>query len=400
MTKQLTRPDADQATGALRPGDGVEEMMARLEELDPLLRAEAEGSEAGGRLTPRVVEALHASGVWAMGMPRELGGEFTPRQQIAAVETLARADASTAWVVMAVEMITGATAAYLGESAWRELTASYGGDALAAGQGTKPGRAVAVDGGYLVSGSWQFASGLYHATHLHTAALDGETGEMLVFTLPKEQATLVDNWDVMGLRATGSIDYHLDEVFVPAEHVYVGATTQPRLGGALYRLGVANLAGIGHTGWALGVGRRLLDEMQAIVAAKTGTPGAGVDTAEFHADYARAEASLRSAHAWNMEVWADNEAMLDRGETLSTDQETLTRLALNTATWSAHHVGQVVYRWAGTAALRDGPLNRVFRDLHGGTQHITSGPGVLHGCGRRLAGLAPDAQWVFLSLVG
>ena len=401
MTEQLTRPAADQAGGALRPGDDVDAMMARLEGLDPLLRAEAEGAEAGGRLTPRVEEALHTSGVWTIGTPRELGGgEFTPRQQIAAVETLARADASTAWVVMAVEMITGATAAYLGEDAWRELTAEYGGDVRAAGQGTKPGRARRVDGGYLVSGSWQFASGLHHATHVHTAALVEETGEMLVFTLPKEQATLVDNWDVMGLRATGSIDYHLDDVFVPTEFVYSGPTTQPRVGGGLFRLGVANLAGIGHTGWALGVARRLLDEMQAIVAAKTGTPGAGVDTAEFHADYARAEASLRSARAWNMEVWADNEAMLDRGETLSTDQETLTRLALNTATWTAHEVGQTVYRWAGTAALREGPLNRVFRDLHGGTQHVTSGPGVLHGCGRRLAGQAPDAQWVFLSLVG
>lgn len=399
MTDQLTPTET--GTGALRPGDGVDEVMARLEQLDPLLRAEAESSEAGGRLTPRIEEALRTSGVWTVGTPRELGGgEFTPRQQIAAVETLARADASTAWVVMAVEMITGATAAYLGEPAWRALTAAYDRDVLAAGQGTRPGRAVAVDGGYLVSGSWQFASGLRHATHVHTAALDGDTGEMLVFTLPKEQATLVDNWDVMGLRATGSIDYHLDEVFVPSEYVYVGATTQPRLGGALYRLGVANLAGIGHTGWALGVARRLLDEMRTVVAAKTGTRGAGVDTAEFHADYARAEASLRSARAWNMEVWADNEATLDTGQPLTVDQETLTRLALNTATWTAHEIGQTVYRWAGTAALRDGPLNRVFRDLHGGTQHVTSGAGVLHGCGRRLAGLAPDARWVFLDLAG
>ncbi|HEY2223973.1 acyl-CoA dehydrogenase family protein [Actinomycetospora sp.] len=399
MTEQLIRTATPEATGTLRPGDGVDDMMARLEALDPLLRAEAGSAEAGGRLTPRVEEALHASGVWAVGMPRELGGgEFTPRQQITAIETLARADASTAWVVMAVEMITGATAAYLGEPAWRQLGA--GDDVLAAGQGTRPGRAVAVEGGYLVSGSWQFASGLHHATHVHTAALDEQAGEMLVFTLPKEQATLVDNWDVMGLRATGSIDYHLDEVFVPAEFVYSGPTTEPLVGGGLYRLGVANLAGIGHTGWALGVARRLLDEMRTIATAKTGTRNAGVDTAEFHADYARAEASLLSARAWNMEVWADNEAMLDRGETLSTDQETLTRLALNTATWTAHEIGQTVYRWAGTAALREGPLNRVFRDLHGGTQHVTSGAGVLHGCGRRLAGLAPEARWVFLDLVG
>ncbi len=396
MTQQLTRP-----AGTLRPGEGVDDLMGRLAGLDSLLREEAESAESAGRLTPAIEEALHTSGVWGMGMPRELGGrEFTPRQQIAAVETLARADASTAWVVMAVQMITGATAAYLGESAWRDLVAGYDGDVLAAGQGTRPGRAVAVEGGYRVSGSWQFASGLRHATHIHTAALDGATGEMLVFTLPKEQATLVDNWDVMGLRATGSIDYHLDDVFVPSEFVYVGATTEPRIGGGVFRLGVANLAGIGHTGWALGLARRLLDEMGAVARAKTGTRNATVDTAEFHAEYARAEAALRSARAFVMEVWEDNEATLDRGEGLSTDQETLTRLSLHNATWSAHEVGQVVYRWAGTTALRAGPLNRAFRDLHAGTQHVTSGPGVRQACGRRLSGLAPDAAWVFLDLVG
>jgi indole-3-acetate monooxygenase len=139
--------------------------------------------------------------------------------------------------------------------------------------------------------------------------------------------------------------------------------------------------------------------VQAVAVAKTGTRNAGVDTAEFHADYARAEATLRSARAWNTEVWADNEATLEAGEPLSTDQETLLRLALHTATWAALEVGRIVYQWAGTAALRSGDLNRVFRDLHGGTQHVTSGPGVRHGCGRRLAGLAPASSWVFLDLV-
>ena len=100
-----------------------------------------------------------------------------------------------------------------------------------------------------------------------------------------------------------------------------------------------------------------------------------------------------------MEVWADVEATLDRGEHLTADQETLLRLALHTATTAAQDVGRTVYQWAGTTALRSGDLNRVFRDLHGGTQHVTSGPAVRHGCGRRLAGLAPGATWVFLDLV-
>lgn len=396
MTEQLARPTRD-----LNVSDRFDEMMARIDALDPLLRAEAEANEVGRRLTPRVEDALHSVGVYSISMPLELGGlEFAPRQVIEAIEALARADASTGWAAMALQMAIGTTAAYLGEEPFAEIVAEGGERTLAAGQGTRPGTASRVEGGYLLSGSWQFASGLLHATHVHTAALVVETGEVRVFTLPKEKVTIVDNWDVMGLRATGSVDYHCHEVFVPAEHTYLATTTEPRLGGAVFRLGLANFAGIQHAGWALGVGRRLLDEMQRIAASKTGTPaGAGVDSSEFHSAYAHAEAVLRSARAWNMDVWADIEATLDGGGTASTEQETLARLALGHVTSAAQEVGQIVYRWAGTAALRNGDLNRVFRDLHGGTQHVTSGPGVLQGCGRRLAGLAPGASWVFLSLV-
>ncbi|MFC5061979.1 acyl-CoA dehydrogenase family protein [Actinomycetospora atypica] len=395
MTQQLDR-------SALHVSDRFDEMMARLADIDPVLREEAERNEAGGRLTPRVERTLTEAGVFDMGMPTELGGsEFSPSQLIEAIAAVSRADASTGWVAMTLQMVASTTAAYLGADAVAELNDGASHRVLAAGQGTRPGRARTTDGGYLVSGSWQFASGLHHCTHVHTAAIVEETGMPLVFTLPKERATLVDNWDVMGLRATGSIDYHLDEVFVPAEHTYVATTTEPLIGGAVFRLGLANMAGVCHTGWALGVGRRLLDEMRAIAVAKSGTPGgAGVDSAEFHGEFARAEGRMRSAAAFNREVWADNEATLATDTPLSTDQETLTRLALHEATAAAQEVGQTVYRWAGTAALREGPLNRVFRDLHGGTQHVTSGPGVRQGCGRRLAGLAPDAHWVFLDLVG
>jgi indole-3-acetate monooxygenase len=62
-------------------------------------------------------------------------------------------------------------------------------------------------------------------------------------------------------------------------------------------------------------------------------------------------------------------------------------------------VCMTVYKWAATAALREGDLQRFFRDMHAGTQHMTSGPVVLQACGRMLTGLAKDAEWVFFSLV-
>jgi len=390
---------ATEAATSLNVSQEVPALLDRLDAITPMLMAAGDENERRGQLTDEVVAALHESGVFRLGIPRELGGyEGSPRQVIEVIEKLSYADASTGWGVMAVQMITGTTAAYQGKVATDELFGD-GRYHLVAGQGTRLGTARKTDGGYLVTGSWQFASGLPMSSHIHTAALVEETGEPRIFTFPKEQATIVDNWDVMGLRATGSIDYHCEDLFVPDDYTYVVTTMEPNYGGALYRMGLANMSGINHAGWALGVARRMLDEMKALAQQKSGAPGASVDTQEFHADYARAEATLRAARAFVFEVWEGNEATLAAGSLLTDEQETLTRLSLNNATWSAHDVCMTVYKWAGTAALRHGALQRFFRDMHAGTQHLTSGPVVLQACGRKLAGLAPGSQWQFFSLV-
>ena len=70
------------------------------------------------------------------------------------------------------------------------------------------------------------------------------------------------------------------------------------------------------------------------------------------------------------------------------------------ATWSAHEVAMFAYAAAGTVALHSGTLQRLFRDMHAGIQHITSSPPVFQALGRDLAGFAPGAEWRFLDLVG
>ncbi|TNC27724.1 acyl-CoA dehydrogenase family protein [Amycolatopsis alkalitolerans] len=385
----------------LHISDEFDSVLARLDEITPVLREDAEKGEELGRLTDAVVDALSGSGVFKVGLPHELGGyEFSPRQIVETIAKISYADAPAGWSVMAVQLVSGTTAAYLGPEGVAELYPDVPGGRypLIAGQGTRMGTAVPAEGGYRISGQWGFASGISMASHIHTAAFCEETGQALVFTLPKEQATLQGNWDVLGLRATGSIDYRCDDVFVPSTHVYEVSTMEAKHGGAIYRLGLANMAGMCHTGWALGVGRRLLDELKVLVSKKTGTPGATVDTGQFYAEYAHAEPKLRAAAAWSMEVWAGNQETLDRGGLLSTEEETLSRLALNHTTWSVQSVGETAYKWGGTAALRRGDLQRFFRDLNAGTQHVTSGPFALQNCGKWLAGLAPGARWVFLNL--
>ena len=381
------------ALGGRSPADVIE----AAEGLHDLVDSYGEENDREGRIAEQVVSALYESGAMSVFSPRALGGaEMTPREAMDLFRILSYSDPSTGWVTMAIGMATGLAGAFFDRDTAEELfsTPRLG----IAGQGTRPGKAVPVDGGYLLSGAWAFASGIKHSTHLHTAAQDTATGEPRFFIVPVDQVTFIDNWDVMGLRGTGSIDYTLDNVFVPAEYSYPTLSREPLTGGDLYRVGIGNFASINHGGWALGVGRRLLDELAAVVRRKAAAPGSPATSDSFHEQYANAEIKLRAAKALLYEVWEEIEATLARGEQIPLRLETLNRVALSNATWSVHDIAAFVYKSAGSEALRSGVIQRLFRDVHGGTQHISSSPMILQSAGRELAGLAEGQRWVHFQL--
>jgi alkylation response protein AidB-like acyl-CoA dehydrogenase len=375
------------------------ELLERARSLEPLFKEHAQWGDQNGRLHDEVVEALHENRIFGMWVPRELGGsELDPISAMKLVDQLTYSDASTGWVTMAASLAIGTGGAYLGRQAVDEI---FGGERfpVIAGQGTRPGNAVPTDGGFLLSGSWSFASGIKHSGFIHTLAIIEGTGEPRIFVLPVEQATLIDNWDVMGLRATGSIDYEIDSVFVPEHFSHFAVTETPERGGDLYRLGIINIAGICHSGWALGIARRLMDELAKMVQAKAGRPGALGENQSFQEGFARAEGIRRAARALIFETWTDVTETLARGETPSVDQSTNIRLGTVHVTWAAHEVAKFVYASSGTTGLRSGKVQQLFRDMHAGTQHVIPSLPIQQTIGRKLAGLAPDTKWQFLELV-
>jgi alkylation response protein AidB-like acyl-CoA dehydrogenase len=271
---------------------------------------------------------------------------------------------------------------------------------IIAGQGTRPGTAKQVDGGLQISGDWSFGSGLLHAQYMHSAVVVQETGEFRITVVPVEKADLDrESWNVLGLRATGSIDYTMRDVFVPDAFSHFGLATESPRGGAFYNLGIIQIALLGHSGWAMGLGRRILDEVAKMAQAKTGRPGQLVDSDAFQMGFAEAEAKLRAARAFIFEAWNDAWATLQSGEQISTRQGTLLRVALSHATWTLWDISHFAHRNGGTSAVRAGTMERLLRDVHTGTQHITSAPGAIKAAGKELAGLAPGGQWVFLDIV-
>ena len=354
-----------------------------------------------GRLADAVVNALHDEGLFGMWVPRGLGGsELDPVESLRVIENVAYGDPSAGWVLMAASLAIGTGAAYLGDSAVSQLfPANATRLPVIAGQGTRPGTAVPHKDGFLLSGSWSFASGIKHGTHIHTLGIIEGTGEPRIFVLPVEQVKLIDNWNVMGLRATGSIDYTIDSVFVPDAFTHFAVTDVPKRGGNLYLVGIVGFAAMCHSAWACGIGRRMLDESAANVRARGGRAGTQATSESFLEEYAKAEGTYRAARALVYETWGNVSKVLERGERPDVRQQSLIRLAMAHVTWAAHDAAMFVYKSAGTTGLRAGTIQRLFRDMHAGTQHLIASPPVFRAIGRELSGLAPNATWRFVDLI-
>src|SRR5438552_17715976 len=175
--------------------------VARVCKLAPTIAVHADRAEAERRLPAPLTDALHEAGLFRMLLPRSLGGaELDPPTFVQVMEEIARTDASTAWVLgqtAGCSMI----AAYLEHDAAARV---FGPPRAVLAWGAGPqGRAVAVDGGYRLTGSWSFASGIHEATWVgaHAPIIDADgtprrraDGVPAVRTLlfPIEAATLTD----------------------------------------------------------------------------------------------------------------------------------------------------------------------------------------------------------------
>ena len=247
------------------------ELLERAKELAPFFSDQAEANEQAGRLSEETVAAMRDTGLFGLMVPRCYGGsEAWPVEALDVIEAVSYADASTGWVLMAAQVSTGTGAAYLHPRAADEIFDSS--MPIITGQGGAMGRADVVDGGFMLTGNWRYGSGLLHGDYTHNGAIVYENGEprklpgselpeVRIMVVPVAQADLLANWDVIGLRATGSIDYTISNVFVPEDYTHHQIANKPRRGGDLYRISIHGMGAIGHAGVALGIGRRVLDEL-------------------------------------------------------------------------------------------------------------------------------------------
>ncbi len=384
-------------------------MLEQIERHSTLLFERAVANEQAGKLAPEVLQVLIDVGAIHAMVPKSLGGsEFDAMDKLRLIETLAEIDASTAWVTMAIGFCTAAAAAYLPEPAVEKIFHS-GHRGVIAGAGAPTGVAKTVSGGFIVTGHWRYGSGILHAGWAHCGTVVELDGSRLqnadgapvtrMCYVPMEQVRLGENWDVIGLRATGSVDFFVDGVFVPEEFTCLSSAPVHRRGSPIFGQSFTLATYIGHSAWAIGSARRLMDELAKFVRAQGQRPSSIGGNHAFQERYAHFEAALRAARAFTHTCWQNAQDRVRAGAVLDTREVTMIRLALVHATEIAADIASFAYRIGGGETLRQGTLQRLCRDIQAGCQHMTSSPPVKQACGRVLGGLAEGEVWVTNGLV-
>jgi alkylation response protein AidB-like acyl-CoA dehydrogenase len=369
-------------------------LLDRARDLVPLVLDQADESERLGTMPKPVVDAIRGAGLFGMLVPSDLGGAETGAATTLAIfEELTAADASIGWSYMA-NASTGAFSAFLGDSAVATMFAD-GPSTVLAGQFSPRGPALPVDGGYRVNGNYSFGSGSGHADWIGggTIQMDGDSiamqdGRPIIraFFVPRAEVEITGNWDVMGLVGTGSYDYTVTERVVPADFTFEITNPIPRRGGPIFGMGVLGLTASGHAGYALGVGRRALQEIVPLARRKQrlGHAGPVATNERFLYELGQHDAMFRSARSYVFSVFMEAEAQLRSGAPLTAWQTAALRQATTHATHVARDVVTFAYHWSGADGLRPGVLQRLFRDTYASTQHIFVDDSTLTEAGRVL----------------
>ncbi len=372
----------------------------------PLIRAHQELAEHLRRQPPQVTEALAAAGLLQMYLPKSMGGpEYPPLTAFRAIEVLSRTDGSAGWCVM----IASSLSAFM---AWMpaELGRMLAGDPAdfrGAGSVRAMGRARPVEGGWLVSGQWDFASGVHGARWLNCACvvMDGDaprrspTGTPATRTMwvPATAATILDTWSVVGLRATGSHDFAVRDVFVPAAHSY-SLTEPPRETGTLYhpRMLLISLW-TGTAANALGIARGAIDAFVELAGRVSSTMSTALlrERPLVQTRVAEAAAIVQAARAYLFSAVGRAWSTVGNGSEDPGPMVADARLAIVHAMHESVRAVDLVFHAAGTNAVYSrNPLERYFRDVHVAVQHAAGLPGQYESAGKVLLGLYPtDPGW-------
>jgi indole-3-acetate monooxygenase len=383
--------------------DHTIDVLAAVRDLAPSISTRSAEIEAGRRVPLDLLDQLIAAGCFRMLTPLSHGGlEVDLPLSMEILETIAAADGATGWTVM-IGSESPMLLALLPRSRFDQIYANTP-DVIVGGGFAPRGQAVAGADSYLVNGRWAFASGCQHSRFLIGNCVIIENGRPRPGLLPgsndvramlfrSDQVTIIDTWEVTGLRGTGSHDIEVKNLRVPCDDsldIFLGQSCVP---GALYKAPVVSFAlHIGAVG--VGIARHALTDIIALVQTNKKRLYAGsalADSPLFHYRLAHAETSLRAARellmAESRTVWESS--LAGRSPTPAESARVISSVA-----WAAQTAASIVdtcyTAGGGTAPYNSSSLQRHLRDIHTLTQHAAVNEAMLARAGAFLIGKSPD----------
>jgi indole-3-acetate monooxygenase len=408
----MRRQDASRCTQAAstpsssasaRTPDRRSDVIARAHAIAELLRASAERIEAERALPADTVAALHEARLFRLLLPRSLGGDELHLKTLAqVVEVIASADASTAWCIGQAAGCAMAAARLKPEVANRLFGPA---DAVLAWGAGIQGKAIAVAGGYRVTGKWTFASGCANATllggHSYVFERDGvprrradgrQLDRSLLFL--KSKAVIHDIWHTIGLKGTASHSYEVNDLYVPEEETIDREEPKELVErGTLFVFPTTLAYASAFSALMLGVAEALVRELHALAMTKTPRAAASSlrESPVFQSQLAVLEARLRANRAYLHttldQIW---DKVVASGELPIADRADL-KLATTYVINQGVEIATEAYRAAGqTAIFMTNPFERRLRDALSASQQAQGRPSNFVSIGRVLLGLPPD----------
>jgi alkylation response protein AidB-like acyl-CoA dehydrogenase len=361
--------------------------------LRSVIRAYHDELEREQRLPKALVEQFHAAGFYRLVRPRELGGlQADPLTYLRTVELLSEASGSVGWNLCNNNIAQLVTLG-LPDAGIREIYGP-GGDVAVAGTAVQGGgRAVPVDGGYRVTGRWPFGTGCQESPWMLGSfqILDGDQLRLSpdgasvywrgVFHRAETQI-VAGSWDVSGLRATGSFDWTVDDVFLPERRTMVHAGVPldnqwSHWPGLSYALPAQAWVGPHHSAVITGIARAGIDALIELAVEKTprGRTGRLCDNPQVQDAIGRADAILNAGRAYRSATITEVWNTIAAGEDTTLEQRARCRLAAVHAADCAREAMDLVYRQGGsTSYRRESRLAECWRDLQVVGQAVTIMP--------------------------
>ena len=373
-------------------------------ELAEKVGANADQIDIDRQIPTELTNELADKGFFRLLLPKSLGGaQLAHSDFLKILEIFAAEDGSTGWCINQNNVFSTNSLRMpqgIAEEIYAEARA-----VVTNGPPDSSARAVPCDGGYKLSGRWNFSSGITHASWIAALApvlpADQEPSAVFVresgrvMLIPKNDVKFVDFWPVHGLRGTASFSFEVEDLFIPEERTY-SPTNQPREDGPVYGIPITLLFASGFSTVALGIAQASLGTAMDLAEIKIpgrasrllqDEPTTQRIIGEAQAIWHSAKAFLREAHA---SVWESAAA----NKPLTVEQRIKLRLAATFGIRKSKEIVEIAYELCGSNAILDtNPIQRQFQDIHVVSQHIQGRATHFETAGQFFMGLDPQGNF-------